>query len=38
MKAAQLLPIDVVMKLAGWSQESAITDQISNAILDIADK
>ena len=23
-KAAQLLPIDVVMKLAGWSQESTI--------------
>ena len=22
MKGAQLLPIDVVMKLAGWSQES----------------
>ena len=47
-KAAQLLPIDVVMKLAGWTQEStfrkfydkplAITDQMSNAILTIADK
>ena len=47
-KAVQLLPIDVVMKLAGWSQEStfrkfydkpvAITDQMSNAILNIADK
>jgi len=46
-KAAQLLPVDVVMKLAGWSQEStfrefydkplAITDQMSNAILNIAD-
>ena len=47
-KAAQLLPIDVVMKLAGWSQEStfrkfydkplAITYQMSNAIINIADK
>ena len=47
-KAAQLLPIDVVTKLAGWTQEStfrkfydkplAITDQMSNAILTIADK
>jgi len=42
-KAAQFLPIDIVMKLAGWSQEStfrkfydrpcAITDQMSNVIL-----
>ena len=41
-KAAQLLPIDVVMKLAGWSQEStfrkyydkpgAIADQMSNVV------
>ena len=47
-KAAQLLPIDVVMKLARWSQESTfrefygkpvtITDQMSNAILNTADK
>lgn len=45
-KAAQLLPLDVVTKLAGWSQEStfrksydkplAITDKKSNAILNIA--
>ena len=47
-KAAQLLPIDVVTRLAGWSQEGtfrkfydkplAITDKMSNAILNIADK
>ncbi|XP_068714943.1 uncharacterized protein [Montipora foliosa] len=47
-KAAQLLPIDVVMKLAGWSQEStfrkyydkpgAITDQMSNAVLSTVEK
>ena len=47
-KAATLLPIDVVTKLAGWSQESAfrkfydkslaITDKMSNAILNIVDK
>ena len=46
-KAAQLLPIDVVMKLAGCSQEStfrkydkpgAITDQMSNAVLSTVEK
>ena len=47
-KAAQLLSIDVVMKLPGWPQESTfrkfydkplgITDQMSNAILNKADK
>ena len=47
-KAAQLLPIDVVMKLVAWSREStfrkfhdkplAITDQMSIAVLNITDK
>ena len=42
-KAAGVIPIDMLMKLAGWSQEStfrkfydksvAVTDQMSNAIL-----
>ena len=43
-KASAVVPVDVIMTLAGWSQEStfrkhydksvAVTDQMSNAVLD----